>query len=369
MLPKYSRAAVLRTFGEPLCIEDVEAPCVIEPGALLVRVDVGTICGTDVHMSMGSLRMNVKLPIILGHEMVGRIVAAGAGVDRDSVGQSLSIGDRIVWTHTACGSCFFCTAARQPALCVHRRGYMYECIDEPPHLLGGFTEYCYVLPDSRRIRVPDAVSDEVASLASCALRSVVNGLDQLGPIETTDYVVIQGVGPLGLLAAASAKALGAKKIIVIGAPDNRLELAEDFGADVCISIEKTTREERLDLVRTLTEGRGADIVMEFTGHPEAFLEGADLARRGGRYLVMGQVGTGTVEFMPSVFVMKNLRVIGSFAGDARTYWKALEFAAKHKEDIPFERMITGRFDLVDVNLALSRMKDALEIKPLLRIQR
>jgi len=366
-IPAVSRAAVLRTFKEPLAIENVPVPDHIEPGGALVRIEACSICGTDVHLWQGSLSLKVDLPVIIGHEMVGRVIAVGSGVDRDSVGNPLRVGDRIVYTHTACGSCYYCTTARQPTLCDNRRAYMYESMSRYPYLLGGFSEYGYVMPDAGRIRVPDGVSSELASLSSCALRSVMNALAQIGAIEPSDTVVIQGAGPLGLLAAANARVRGAKKVIVIGAPAARLALAAEFGADLCISVEETTPAERIEQVLAATNGRGADIVMEFTGVPAAFAEGLQIARKGGRYLVVGQLGEGKAEFQPSLIVKKNITVFGSFSGDARSYSYALEFMNTHQRDFAFEKMITGRYRLEEVNVALERMKSFQEIKPVILV--
>src|SRR3954470_23390193 len=102
-VPSSSRAAVVRQFRTPLCIEEVPIPKEIEPGAILTRIEMCSICGTDVHLWQGSLALKVELPVIIGHEMVGRILALGGGQQRDSVGQSLKIGDRITWAHTSCG--------------------------------------------------------------------------------------------------------------------------------------------------------------------------------------------------------------------------------------------------------------------------
>lgn len=366
-IPDHSRAAVLRRFGDPLTLEEVPIPAEIEPGAILVRTSACSICGTDVHLWQGSLALKVDLPVILGHEMVGRIVKMGAGTGRDSVGQPLREGDRICWTHTACGSCFFCTVARQPTLCENRRAYMYETMERAPYLLGGFTEYGYVLPQSGRIRVPDNVPDDLASLSSCAFRSVMNGFDNLGGVTPMDSVCIQGSGPLGLLATAVAAVSGAKRIVVVGAPDDRLELAREFGATDLISIDRAGPDERLEVVRSLTSGRGADVVMEFTGHPAAFAEGLELVRKGGRYLVVGQLGEGSTTIKPSTIVKKNVRVVGSFSGAAKDYFKALDFVSRHQRDIPFGKMITGRYGLSEVNTALERMRRLQEIKPLIEI--
>jgi threonine dehydrogenase-like Zn-dependent dehydrogenase len=366
-LPEFARAAVLRSFKTPLTIEEVPVPREVEPGAALVKIEACSICGTDVHLWQGALALKVDLPVILGHEMVGRVVALGAGAGADSVGNPLRPGDRVLYTHTACGACFYCTKARQPTLCVNRRAYMYENMERPPHLLGGFAEYGYVLPEAGRIKVPDNVPDELASLSSCALRSVMNAMSQLGSIGPSETVVIQGAGPLGLLATANARVCGARKIIVIGAPKARLDLARDFGADLCIDVESTTAPERLALVQQHTAGRGADIVMEFTGVPAAFVEGLELSRRGGRYLIVGQLGEGKVEFSPSMIVKKNLNLIGSFSGDARSYALALDFISAYIDDFPFARMITGRYRLEEVNTALERMRAFKEIKPVMTL--
>jgi D-arabinose 1-dehydrogenase-like Zn-dependent alcohol dehydrogenase len=360
-----SRAAVVRNFGDPILIEDVPIPCELESGAILTRIEMCSVCGTDVHLWQGSLSTKVELPVILGHEMVGRIVAMGSGPQRDTVGLPLRIGDRITWSHTSCNSCFFCTVAGEPTLCQNVRRYMYERMDRFPYLFGGFAEYGYVLPEAGRVRVPDNVSNELASLSSCALRSVMNAIDVLDGIGVTEVVVIQGAGPLGLLATAVAKVSGARRVITIGAPDARLAIADKFGADETISVENTSPEERTDRVRVATNGRGADIVMEFTGHPQAFNEGLDLIRRGGRYVVVGQLGSGTTTFQPSLIVSKQLRIVGSLSGRAKAYWKALDFISTHRGTIPFEHMISNHYTLDQVNIAMERMRKYEEIKPVI----
>lgn len=363
-VPDVSRAAVLRRFGAPLAVEEVPVPQTLEPGALLVKTDCCTICGTDVHLVNGSLARKVDLPVISGHEMTGRVVAKGTGTDADSVGQSLSVGQRIVWTRTNCGQCYMCTTAAQPTLCENARAYMYESMERSPYLLGGMSEYVYVLPQSGRVVVPEDVDSALASMASCAFRSVMHAVDELGGVAKGQSVVIQGTGPLGLLAIALVRTKGAGQIIAIGAPDERLELATSFGADEVLSIERFNAAERQAAVLDLTQGRGADVVMEFTGNPEAFAEGTALVRRGGAYLVVGQLVQGDVSFRPSTLVHRNLRLIGSLAGGAKDYWSALQFLSVHKSDFPFARLISNRYELSEVNAAIAAMANHSEIKPI-----
>jgi L-iditol 2-dehydrogenase len=205
-VPATCRAAALVAPGRgALDVVDVKVPREIEPGALLVRMTAATVCGTDVHVRDGAVdaaRARLSYPVILGHEMAGRVVALGAGPATDSVGQRLEVGDRIVWTHGMCGRCRNCVVEGQPSLCLHRRRYMSESAATYPYLNGGFAEYGYVYPTSGRVKVPDDVPDEVAAASSCALRTVVHGFDRLGPLDERHTVVIQGTGPLGLFSLA-----------------------------------------------------------------------------------------------------------------------------------------------------------------------
>lgn len=364
-LPETSRAVVVEEFGAPVQVKDVPIPTELEPGALLVQTEACSVCGTDLHLWQGELSLGVDLPVILGHEMVGRVVAVGPGADRDSLNQPLELGDRIVWTHTSCGSCKFCLLG-QPTLCVNRLGYMYQTCAKPPYLLGGFSEYVYVLPGSGRVRVPEAVSSDLASVASCALRSVMKAFREIGRLSSSEHVLIQGSGPLGLLATAVSVAAGVRSVTVIGGPTDRLELAERFGAAHVLDVTRTSPQERAALVADWTEGYGPDVSFEFSGNPHAFAEGLALTSRGGRYMVVGQLGKGEVTIAPSAITAKNLAVLGSFSGGTRDYWDALRFFERFQDQFPFTDLITGTYELDTVNDALVSMKAEREIKPLIR---
>jgi threonine dehydrogenase-like Zn-dependent dehydrogenase len=364
-VPTHFCAAVLRKFNSPLVIETVPVPREMEPGALLVKTECCTLCGTDVHLVRGNLNRRVDLPVIAGHEMAGRVVAKGDGADRDSVGQPLRLGDRIVWTRTNCGQCYTCTVAKQPTLCPDARAYMYETMSRPPHLLGGMSEYVYVFPESGRVVVPEAIDCRLASMASCAFRSVVHAFEELGAIKPTDSVVVQGTGPLGLLAIGLARIHGAQKIIAIGAPVERLSLAADFGADCTLSIETHSAEDRRELVLEQTAGRGADIVMDFAGQSNAFCEGLALIRRGGTYLIVGQMGLEEIRLRPSEFVHRNLRLIGSLAGGAKDYWASLQLIETHQSTLPFHKLVSKSYSLEHADEAIYAMEHRTEIKPVI----
>lgn len=364
-IPDHTRAAVVRAFGEPITVEDVPVPPTVEAGGLLVEVVACSLCGTDVHCWEGSLALDIRLPLVLGHEMVGRIVAIGDGADVDSVGQPLRVGDRVIWTHAFCGTCRMC-ANKRPAMCLRRTAYGHVSLEDWPYLMGGFAQHSYVLPGAGRVRVPDAVPDALASMASCALRSVVNAVEQAGRVGPEHTVVVQGAGPLGILATGLFAQSGAGTVVTVGAPAERLELATAFGADEVISLDETPDPgDRLAHVDDLTAGLRADLVAEFSGHPAAFAEGLDMAGLGARYVVVGQLGAGTTAVSPGTITKKNLTVIGSFSGDVSHYHKALSILDRYADRLPFDRLISGRYPLDEVNDVIERMQSFKEIKPVL----
>jgi L-iditol 2-dehydrogenase len=369
MTPKTARAAALTAFGEPLEIVDVRIPDELEPGALLVRTRAATVCATDLHLwqaKAASKDAGSNLPVILGHEMTGEVVRLGEGADRDSVGNPLRIGDRIVWTHGFCGRCFNCRVRNEPTLCTHRRGYMATPYTEYPYLTGGFAEYGYVFPTSGRVRVPDELEDEVAAAASCAMRTIVHGFKRLGDIEDA-VVVVQGSGPLGLFALAKAVTSNAREVIVVGGPAGRLELASRWGAHHTIDVTRVTDPaDRVARVRELTGGRGADVVIEAAGFPGVFAEGLDIIGAGGRYLLVGSVGPSTTTVAASTFVLRQLTLIGSLSGSVVDYYHALRFLARHRSRFTWRDMISASYDLDDINEAFRGMHDLTEIKPAIR---
>ncbi len=347
-----AQAVVLKEFHAPLVVERYELP-VLEPGAALVRTEMAGICGTDVHLWKGELP--IQLPVILGHETVGRIEQLGPGLERDWPGQPLRVGDRVTWTSThSCGKCYYCAEKRQPTRCPQRRAYGigYRC-DAPPHFLGGYAEFHYLRPGSNIFRIPDALPTESVVGAGCALITAIHGIERTG-IEWQDQVVVQGAGPVGIAALAVAKSAGASRVVVIGGPAPRLDMARQFGADATLSIEEfRTPAERIARVRELTGGYGADVVLECVGIPAAVSEGMEMCRDGGKYLILGQYcDSGPTSFNPHVITRKQLQVFGSWSSEPRHLHAALRFLAAHRAEFPFERMVTHRFRLDQANEAL-----------------
>lgn len=312
------KAAVLEAFKAPLQFRDYPLPPTLEPGAALVRTEMAGICGTDVHLWKGELP--IQLPVILGHETVGIIEQLGAELTQDWSGEPLRVGDRVTWTSTtSCGKCYYCAEKRQPTRCPQRRAYgIGYRSDQPPHFLGGYAEFHYLRPSANIFRIPNDLPTESVIGAGCALITAIHGVERTG-IEWQDTVVVQGAGPVGIAALAVAKSAGASKVIVIGGPAHRLEMARRFGADATISLDEVkTPEARLKAVRDLTRGYGADVVLECVGIPTAVPEGMEMCRDGGKYLVLGHYcNAGPVEWNPHVITRKQLQVSGSWSSEPR----------------------------------------------------
>ncbi len=348
-----AQAAVLDQFKAPLVVREFPLPEKVEPGAALVRTVMAGICGTDVHLWKGELP--IKLPVILGHETVGRIVELGAGLEHDWTGQPLNVGDRVTWNSTvSCGQCYYCAVKRQPTRCPQRRAYGigYRC-DEAPHFLGGYAEFHYLRPRATIFKLPDDLPTESVIGAGCALITAIHGVERTG-IEWQDTVVVQGAGPVGIAALAVAKSAGASRVILIGGPKARLETARRFGADEVIDLDQVREPAaRLDTVRQLTDGYGADVVMECVGHPSAIGEGMEMCRDGGKYLVLGHYcDAGPVLWNPHVITRKQLQVFGSWSSEPRHLKEAIDFLRVNQERFPFAQMVSHRFTLAQANEAL-----------------
>ncbi len=349
-----AKASVLETFNGPLALREYPLPRQLEPGAALVRTEMAGICGTDVHLWKGELP--IQLPVILGHETVGVIERLGDGLTHDWSGEPLRVGDRVTWTSTtSCGQCYYCAEKGQPTRCPKRRAYgIGYRSDEAPHFLGGYAEFHCLNPGVNIFRLAPELATESVIGAGCALITAIHGVERTG-IEWQDTVVVQGAGPVGIAALAVAKSAGASRVIVTGGPPHRLELARQFGADETIDLgEVKTPGERIQRVRELTRGHGADVVLECVGMPAAVPEGMEMCRDGGKYLVLGHYcNAGTIEFNPHVITRKQLQVFGSWSSEPRHMRAALDFLKATPERFPFARMITHRFPLAQADEALA----------------
>jgi threonine dehydrogenase-like Zn-dependent dehydrogenase len=363
MPARTSEAAVLTQYNKPLEARTYPVPHEVGQGEALVRIEMAGICGTDVHLWRGELP--IPLPVILGHETVGRIERLGAGLTKDWRGLPLAEGDRITWTSSiVCGECYYCRIKRQPTRCIGRKAYgISYSADEAPHLRGGYAEYILLRGGSSIFRIPDTLETAAVVGSGCALMTAIHGLER-APVRPGDTVVVQGAGPVGLAALAIARESGASTAIVIGAPDHRLALATEFGADYVISIEAVPdAAARRELVLRYSAPFGADVVVEAVGHPSAVPEGLNLCRDGGTYLVLGQYAdAGDVALNPHTITRKQLNVVGSWAFEPRHMDAALNLLDRTNWKHLFAKQVTHRFPLAKANEALETVRRHLSGK-------
>jgi threonine dehydrogenase-like Zn-dependent dehydrogenase len=354
-----SRVAVVTAYHEPLEIRSVPIP-EIEPGGVLVKVDAATLCGTDAHRWEGG-RAAVLPPFVPGHETCGIIVEMN-GELRDIMDRPLRLGDRVISSYPVCGHCYHCRITRQTNLCVNTFPFGTGA---PEQLIGGCADYHYFPPGCTLVLVPDKVSSPLAASAACALRTVLHGFDLLGPIESHETVVVQGAGPLGLYAVAAARSRGARKVIVIGAPSARLDVALAWGADAVLDIDEVPHPDaRAAWVRSETGGRGPDVVVQ-CANTHALVEAMQLARLGARIISIGNSQGAPLAIPPELF-FKHLRIQGVRMAEPKHFYEALEFLMAHRYRFEFDLLITGEYSLDRTSEAIAAMAELREVKPVIR---
>lgn len=355
-----TRAAVLRAHDEPLTLEDIALPERCEPGAVLVRIGCATLCATDVHLWRGAMSFPGMLPMVLGHEMTGVVEVAGVGAT-DALGRTLRVGDRIGWSESTCGTCHACTVLRRPVGCVDRGYGFRQRSDRWPYATAGLAEFAYVGPRAEKVLVPDDVPDTWAACAGCAVKTVLHAFDRAGGVRPGAEVVVQGAGALGIVAGAMAKASGARTVITIGGPENRLELAREFGADLTIGLDGDA-EGRREEVLAATRGRGADLVLDLAGAPGVGAEAVELAAFGATFVIVGSTGP-TPERLPLGTVMgKELDVVGSLNGDVGDYHRAVEFLRDFRDRFDWDRLFAAPVGLSGASAALAAMGRQEQVK-------
>jgi threonine dehydrogenase-like Zn-dependent dehydrogenase len=338
------------------------------PGCLRVKMQVSGICGTDKHTYQGYTAQyggrQVPFPIIQGHENVGTIAAIGHGRCTDFEGLPLTVGDRvIVGANVSCGTCYYC-----------RHDFPYYCCEnmvdygnnisakDAPHLFGGWSQYLYVIPGSFLVRVPDDLPSDVAVMTE--IMAVTVGLDRAKQISAfpsesfrfDDTVVVVGTGPLGMCFVMKARMLGAGTIIAVDLSDYRLDFARKLGADYAVNSSNTSEAARLALVRELTQGRGADVVVECAGVPGAVRESLEILRVGGLLVEAGNFSDmGEINISPHRHLCaKNVRILGVGGEEPAAYGPSMRQMVRYMRHYPLQQFVTHRFGLRQVETAMKQ---------------
>lgn len=355
-IPKECSAAVFEKIGSRIEIREFSLPEKIDDNAILCRTSFSTICGSDLHTITG--KRIEPVPLILGHEITGKIVRMGKSVENDGFRNKLNIGDRISWTIMAsCGKCYYCNKGL-PQKCEKLVKYGHTSINNNLNspLLGGYGEYVYIVPGTVVFKVPDTLPDEIAAPANCALSTVINAVDTIG-IEKGDCVMVQGAGLLGLNACAILKEAGAKEIIITDVIDSRLEMAKEFGATAAVNTKNTDDAQLKKIISDLTGGVGLDAAIEVCGFSPAVKTAIDNLRTGGRYLIAGLVTPGSLlNIDGNTITRKYLTIRGIHNYNPEHLGKALLFLEKNKEKYPFNEIVKIRFPLSGINDAVEASK-------------
>ena len=357
-------AAVMTAPHAPVEIREFAEPD-LPAGSALLRTRLAEVCGTDVHLWHGRLA-GVPYPIIPGHVTVGTLDRLRGSVV-DTHGRPLAEGDRVAFfdVHRTCGRCLACTAHRTPTRCAARRVYG---ITDPASegLYGGWAQKVYLEPGVVIAKLPDRVSFEAFIGGGCGLQTSVHIIER-ARLTLGDTSVVQGAGAVGLSAAALARRSGAGRVIVIGGPANRLDLARRMGADEVIGLDAATPAERLARVHDLTGGSGADVVIEAAGSPRAFEEGLRLVRDGGAYVVAGHytnTGDSTINAHEHIN-RKHLDIRGCWGSDVRHFLGAIRALERYGDEAAWHLIGEKTFGLRDVNDALAAAESMRVTKALI----
>lgn len=334
--------------GEPFRVEEAEVPAPA-PGAIIVRVTMAGICGSDLHIWRGEIP---NAGVAAGHEMVGRVAALGAGVSTDSLGARLVEGDRVTYPYFyPCGRCPVCL-----------RGHFAACPNEvarqplgtSPYFTGAYADYYYLRPGHHVFKVPDQIDDALATPVNCAYAQVIYALEQ-APLRAGDAFVTQGAGGLGLTAIAVARSMGARPVIAVDGLAGRLDLARRFGADETVRLaDFSDSEARIAHVRRLTGGYGADVVADFVGSARVLPEGIAMLRNGGAYLEVGNISPeDEVGLRPARLARANKRIVGVLHYNPWAIPAALDFLLRYGDTYPFKDVISHQFPLAEIDRAFA----------------
>ena len=319
--------ALAKTRAEP-GLEIIDAPVPTPgPGEVQLRIEAASVCGTDRHIYLWDrwAAENIKPPVILGHELAGRVVAAGAGVTRVREGDLVGVE-----SHLFCGACAQCRAG-SPHLCRDLRVI-------GAHVNGGFAEYV-VIPEA------NAVESNGLHPAVVALQEPMGNAVHAAFVEPIAgrTVAVTGCGPIGLCAVGIAKAAGATWVVATDTEPYRLELATQMGADLVLDGRSP---ETVAKVLEATGGDGVDVVLEMSGSPAALDQGLRFVTRGGRVSLLGIFGEPVAVDLSNLVIEKGVRVHGVFGRRIYDTWERTQDLLRSGA-LDVAPILTHRFDLAD----------------------
>jgi S-(hydroxymethyl)glutathione dehydrogenase/alcohol dehydrogenase len=359
-----ARAAVLRAVNTPMNVETIEVGPVAS-GDVLVRIRAASLCHTDLEVIEGALAC--PLPAVLGHEAAGEVAALGDGVS------GLAVGDRVVLSwNPHCGHCFYCNRG-QPILCRPylanaARAFHFDgrprlrCDGADVHQLmycGGFAEYAVVSAQAA-IRVPDAMPFDRAALLGCGVMTGVGAATRISELRWGGVAMVIGCGAVGLSAVQGARLAGAAEIIAVDPNPARLQVAGSVGATLLLDPRSA---DAVAAARGLTDGRGADVVLECAGREETFRLSVEAVRPGGNVVWLGKVNVNQDVAFRWGALMQEKRIIRSSYGGAKP---AEDFPLMSRAyldgALKLDEMISDRIGLEEINAGFDALKRGATIR-------
>lgn len=309
----------------------------VKENEILIRVKATAICGTDIHIYDWTkyAQDRLKLPMVFGHEFAGDVVEVGSMV------KNFKPGDRVAGeTHIPCNNCYQC-----------QTGNRHICESMKiigVHTPGSFAEYISI-PVDCAWRLDDSISYEIGAMLEpmgVAVHGVLSG--EIGG----KTVAIYGCGPIGLMAVGTAAACGASKIFAMDIFDEKLEIAKKMGADVTL---KSGQDNVIDVVLDATDGRGVDVVLDYSGNAKAIQEGFKILRLGGRFTFVGLPNDAVALDLSEDIIYKEAKVNGVTGRLMyETWWQCSELLKLGKVDI--KPVIGGIYPLEDYEKAFEALK-------------
>ena len=289
---------------------------VVGPGLVKIKVVRAGVCGSDIHQWRATLSgMRINTPVVLGHEFSGIVEEVGEGCTL-----GYKPGDRVVAEngYGVCGTCEYCRAGYHN-MCISRRvlGYWYD---------GTFAEYL-VIPEKNILKIPDNVSFDEAALTE-PLACICHACFDQTVIKANDLVVVMGPGPIGQLCAMVARSFGARTVVTgLDRDQNRLNKAKELGSQYVVNIEK---EDLSELVMSLTNGYGADVVIDCSGSRDAVNTGIKICRKRGYYTQFGLVGHEPISFDMETVMFREINLHASMGCITYDWRKALALISEGK---------------------------------------
>jgi len=319
--------ALAKTRAEP-GLEIIDAPIPTPgPGEVQLRIEAASVCGTDRHIYLWDrwAAENIQPPVILGHELAGRVAATGAGVTRVREGDLVGVE-----SHLYCGACAQCRAG-SPHLCRDLRVI-------GAHVNGGFAEFV-VIPEA------NAVESNGLDPAVVALQEPMGNAVHAAFVEPVAgrTVAVTGCGPIGLCAVGIAKAAGATWVVATDTEPYRLELATRMGADLALDGREPDTVAR---VLEATGGDGVDVVLEMSGSAAALDQGLRFVTRGGRISLLGIFGEPVPVDLSNLVIEKGVRLHGVFGRRIYDTWERTQELLRSGA-LDVAPILTHRFDLAD----------------------